>query len=559
VKIERSVLFLIIIGFLIYFNGLFGSFVWDDEEQIVANGIIHSIKNIPHLFLGSTFNPGGASSLGGMYYKPLMSVSFSFLYSVFGSNPFFFHLFQLLIHIANALLVFYFFKYFFNQKAAFFASLFFLIHPVNSEAVLYVSALQDTLFFFFGMLVMNLLKKGSGKISTVFLSAFFLLLSLLSKETGSLFFVVAIVFKFFFEKNKRFLYLFSFFIAGAIYLFLRFAVAGMSVGKFGPSPIMMATFYERLINMPQIAFFYLKTFFWPASLAIDRQEIIREVSFYNFYLPLIFVLLFLSVTGTALFLIYKRNGNNFKICLFFLLWFGLGMGLHLQIFPLDMALAERWFYFPIAGLLGLVLISGSQFNLFNQKKLLYFFVILIIFALSIRTFIRTFDWRNGLTLFSHDIKLSGKSFNLENNLGVGLFRTGRVEEAAIHFENSTKLAPYWWTNWNNLGVIYERQKDFERAGKSYQKAIDNGKYYLAYENLAGLFLNHKKSPKEAKEFIEKSLIDLPNNWKLHYILALSELQLENREPAIQSARKAYQLSPNEQTYRLLKNMATNSP
>ncbi|KKQ19020.1 MAG: Tetratricopeptide repeat family protein, partial [Parcubacteria group bacterium GW2011_GWC1_36_9] len=285
---------------------------------------------------------------------------------------------------------------------------------------------------------------------------------------------------------------------------------------------------------PQIAFFYLKTFFWPASLAIDRQEIIREVSFYNFYLPLIFVLLFLSVTGTALFLIYKRNGNNFKICLFFLLWFGLGMGLHLQIFPLDMALAERWFYFPIAGLLGLVLISGSQFNLFNQKKLLYFFVILIIFALSIRTFIRTFDWRNGLTLFSHDIKLSGKSF-------------------------STKLAPYWWTNWNNLGVIYERQKDFERAGKSYQKAIDNGKYYLAYENLAGLFLNHKKSPKEAKEFIEKSLIDLPNNWKLHYILALSELQLENREPAIQSARKAYQLSPNEQTYRLLKNMATNSP
>jgi len=156
------------------------------------------------------------------------------------------------------------------------------------------------------------------------------------------------------------------------------------------------------------------------------------------------------------------------------------MGLHLQIFPLDMALAERWFYFPIAGLLGLVLISGSQFNLFNQKKLLYFFVILIIFALSIRTFIRTFDWRNGLTLFSHDIKLSGKSFNLENNLGVGLFRTGRVEEAAIHFENSTKLAPYWWTNWNNLGAVAEAEGDLESAEKHYKKAIGNGKYYLAY-------------------------------------------------------------------------------
>ena len=43
------------------------------------------------------------------------------------------------------------------------------------------------------------------------------------------------------------------------------------------------------------------------------------------------------------------------------------------------------------------------------------------------------DWRNGLSLFSRDIR-EDSSFDLQNNMGVELFRVGRYAEAKKYFE-----------------------------------------------------------------------------------------------------------------------------
>lgn len=98
-KKNKIILLLILIGFLVYFKSLFNDFVWDDEEQIVNNSFIHSLINLPYFFQSSTFNPGGALIIGGAYYKPLMMVFFSVIYNLFGPKPFFFHLYQIILHI----------------------------------------------------------------------------------------------------------------------------------------------------------------------------------------------------------------------------------------------------------------------------------------------------------------------------------------------------------------------------------------------------------------------------------------------------------------------------
>src|SRR5260370_31418105 len=101
-------LLLIGIGFLVYFNGLFGAFVWDDIVQIKDNYIIQSLSNIPGFFLGGTFVPMAGDKLMGGFYRPLMTTWFSIIYALFGLQPFFFHFFQLILHILNTLLVFVF-------------------------------------------------------------------------------------------------------------------------------------------------------------------------------------------------------------------------------------------------------------------------------------------------------------------------------------------------------------------------------------------------------------------------------------------------------------------
>ena len=189
--------------------------------------------------------------------------------------------------------------------------------------------------------------------------------------------------------------------------------------------------------------------------------------------------------------------------------------MHLQLVSLDMTVADRWFYFPMIGLLGMI---GTMLS-FWQGRMTIYISIIIICLFSIRSYIRTLDWKNGLTLFSKDIKIVSGSFDLENNLGVELFRAGDYKNAKIHFENSTKIAPFWWTNWNNLGAIYEREKNYQVAAEYYQKAINNGQYYLAYENLAKILVLHGNDQKKTEEFLQNTVRLFPRNQNLLLINA----------------------------------------
>ena len=191
-----------------------------------------------------------------------------------------------------------------------------------------------------------------------------------------------------------------------------------------------------------------------------------------------------------------------------------------------MTVAERWLYFPMIGLLAFI-----SYILFQLKdglprigqKFLFAFIILILLLLGARTVLRNENWKNGLTLFSHDIQYSKNSFDLENNYGVELFRVSKFDEAKEHFEKSIELQPKWTYPHNNLGAVLERSKDLEGALTEYKKATELSDYYLAYENIGGILLKMNKYS-EAKDFLSQSLLKFPRNANLKWQLALVYLK-----------------------------------
>lgn len=586
-KTRQAAILLIIIGLLVYFNSLFNGFVWDDEEQVLNNIPVHSIGNIFQFFRESTFNGGGTGTLGGLYYKPLMTTFFSLIYTIFGPNPFFFHLFQVSVHTTSSVLVFLIFKHFLKTSLflPFILALVFLIHPINTEAVVYISDLQDILFFFFGVFALHNVIHSRFHLRGVSTISILLLASLLSKETGALFFAACGLYVLLFRIKDLGKYALSACTAIGIYGVLRFAVAGIYFNKHGLSPITTMPFTERVLSVPKIIFSYLKTFVFPDNLAINQHWAVKSITWNEFVLPLIIDALFFLLLLAAAIFIWRKKSEYLKAYLFFLGWFVIGLGLHLQFFPLDLTYSDRWFYFPIIGLLGMVGVSlyaiamvyqtvrqkqsqnmegtasssTTKVGISRNDKLWLALAVLVTITLSIRTFIRNMDWKDGLTLYGHDIKIAKDSFDLENNYGVELFRVGRFEEAEIHFEKSTKLAQSWWTNWNNLGVVYEKKGDYKKAKEYYQKAINNGKYYLAYENVAKITFFQENDAKFAKEFIQQSLQLLPNNTNLWFILSLSEYKLGNKEEALKAAKNALILSPTEQNYYLYSRLSQNLP
>ncbi len=435
---RKAICFIAVIGIIVYFNSLFNGFAWDDRPQILENDLTHSLSNIPKLFLGSTF-PGGI----GAYYRPFLSVSFTVIYSLFGAQPFFFHILQITIHILNSILLFVFFRKFFNKQLAFFLSILFLVHPINVEAVSYISALNDPMFFLFGISALLLSLREKISINRTIGISFLLLCSLLSKETGILFILLVITYRFLFKLNKRKVLLLSGTLIGVIYLYLRLFVGKVTYEISREVPIAGLSLPQRLLHIPAIIFYYVKTIVFPLQLGVWQKWTIHKITFVNFYFPLFITLIFFCLLFYAAFYLYKHDRKQIRLYIFFTMWFLSGLGLLLQIIPFDMTVSERWMYFPIVGLLGIIgiVIHTLQLKGSMVKSASILAALIILGMFSLRTIVRNTNWSDEITLFSHDVQVDDDNLK-ELMLAQDLIGKGMKEQAFPHFEKSIELNPH---------------------------------------------------------------------------------------------------------------------
>lgn len=561
----RAIYTIIIVGFIVFFNSIFNGFVWDDVGQIINNTRVHSIQNIASFFTGGTFDPGNnTDQLAGAYYKPFMTIFFSSIYSVFGQNGFYFHFFQTALHIINVILVFTLFSHFFSKKLSLFLSLVFLVHPMNVESVVYISAVQDVLFFFFGILGMIILLKTTKSerqfslypLITIFILFLF---SLLSKETGILFILIAYIYLFLFYTKRIKQYFVVPLLSTGLYFGLRFFVGKIYLSAPHIVPIATAPLLERLMTIPKIFLFYLYTFFIPINLSVAQMWVVRNFSTKDVFIPLMFVSIFLLVLLTLGVFIWKKN-LSFLAYLFFIFWFFIGLGLHLQIFPLDMTVADRWFYFPMVGLLGIIGVGVNSIKIksSNIKVIIQALIIIFIVIFGLRSMVRNSNWNNSYSLFSHDALINKNNFYLENKLGIELYLLGKNKEAKNHFQRSIDLLPTA-SAFSSMGLVFMREENLPQAEKYLDKAIQrDGSYYPAYHNKAYMLLK-ANNPQKALEAAQQGLRIFPNNDQLWILSALAEYKLGYKQKAIQAIARAYNLLPSTYAKDVQSRMIKNQP
>ena len=208
---------------------------------------------------------------------------------------------------------------------------------------------------------------------------------------------------------------------------------------------------------------------------------------------------------------FQKKAHMAKVYAFFLLWFLTGLVAHLNIFPLDATVAERWFYLPFVGILGII---GVLVSLVKNKRVVYIGLMVIICLFGARSYMRATDWGDPYRLYSHDILVSKNSASLENNYGSLLFEQGNLKEAEVHYRNAIKLGPHSPIYWSNLAEVYEAKRNYKKAEEYYLDSIKHGRFYIAFEKYASLLIRQGKK-KEAKEFLEKKgLKSLPYNVRL---------------------------------------------
>jgi tetratricopeptide (TPR) repeat protein len=535
----KASLYIIIIGLLVFGNMLFNGFVWDDKTFIILNPDVYTL-NIPYLFGQNLFNDT-------VYYRPIPATYFATLYSLFTTNPFPYHVLQLMLHILNTILLFKFLSSFFKKSTSFVLSVIFLVHPMQVESVSYIAQTVSPLFFFFGILAMM----GLKKINTFRLTKFsgLLLLAMLTKETGIVFIFICNLYIFLYKKSKLLLIAATSLFAVGIYLLIRFFIGHVYFAKsMLIAPIANIPLQERLLNIPSVIFYYFKTFFFPLNLGINQHWIITNPTLSNFYLPLFYDLLIALLIFFIGLLCFKKSKVMFKTYIFFIAWLLLGLAFHSQIAPLDMTVADRWFYFTIVGLLGIL---GVVFELLPKNKLIYrqiLLVLAIIFicAISIRTMIRNTDWQNAIKLYTHDIAIDD-NFDIENSLGWEYIQSQQYNLAEYHIKRSIDFWPEWDKNWYNLGVAYHYSEKTDLAKNAYQTALKHNPDYVQVQENLGYLLTYYYNPNDAKVFLTKALKKHPQRPKLWYFRALANYKLGKIDDAKADIAKAYNLNPYDPT------------
>lgn len=544
----KAICIITCIGVVVFFNSLFNGFVWDDWAFIINNPQIHHF-NISILFGPNLFN-------GGPFYRPIPATYFATLYLLFGQQAFFYHLFQVGMHTACSCLLFIFFTKFFRSKIALFLSLLFLIHPINVESVAYIGATQSELYFLPGIIAMILAYRQIITTRRFFIISGLLFLSAFAKETGFIFILLVILMRYIyfrqFKRTGRFIGMGL--VISIIYILARVFIGGVTFTIDQKDiPISFIPLSERLLQVPSIFLYYIKTFLYPVNLSIWQIWVAKKITITHFIFPLILdisIVCLLILTGVILYVKHKNN-HVFNDFIFFSVWFFLGMAILLQIIPLDMTVADRWFYFPIVGMLGILGTCVQSFFIkYITKKIIIFCAMIILVIFSIRTIVRSSNYYDEVTLFNHDRNVQD-NFEIEYDLGHAYALKGDIPSASKYFEESVRIEPTLKGLINNA-VAYELLNNSQAARRNVFMILqlDKSKYDSSSFNDAlvygsAIILISGRSD-IAKSFILQALPKDPIKPFLLANLAIAEQRMHDNESAKITIKKAYLLDSNNE-------------
>ncbi|NTW34307.1 MAG: tetratricopeptide repeat protein, partial [Bacteroidetes bacterium] len=324
-----------------------------------------------------------------------------------GGNAFIFHLNNILLHIANSILVYILIRKISPKNAvvALITAAFFAVHPMHVESVAWVSERKDVLYSFFFLLSLiiycNYLKLQKTKL--LIFSAMFFVLSCLSKSAAVVLPLVMLLLDYYNNRKfskKSIIEKIPFFVISLIFGFIALHSQEGAVENMAPG----MSFVQHI----SIVFYSFMIYIFKAFIPVHLSAIYPyPIELENAgTLPKIYYLSILCVGLLLYFVWYSRKWG--KNIIFGFLFFVITIILVLQFVLVGaMSMADRYTYIPY---IGIFFIIGKLFEKLSEKGKLnykkYFITILafVFMAFSAITYGRVKIWENDDTLFSDVIK-----------------------------------------------------------------------------------------------------------------------------------------------------------
>jgi protein O-mannosyl-transferase len=209
------------------------------------------------------------------------------------------------------------------------------------------------------------------------------------------------------------------------------------------------------------------------------------------------------------------------------------------------ARADRYTYIPLIGLF--IMLAWGIPQLLNKcryrKGALFVSVALIVSCLSIITWKQVGYWQNSIVLYDHTLKVTDHNMFAHNNRGQAYYSLGNYRQAIEDFDRAIEIDPQYAQAYNNRGSAYSDLGNKVRAIGDYDKSIEiDPQYAEAYYNRGNAYFslgNQRQAIKDYDKFIEidpKDAIAYLNRGAAHAVL-------RNYRQAIEDFDKAIEVNP----------------
>jgi Flp pilus assembly protein TadD len=526
------------------------------------------------------------TTLEAAFWHPLTWLSHMLDVQLFGLNPSGHHLTNLLLHLANVLLLFGVLQRMTGElwRSALVAALF-ALHPLNVESVAWVAERKNVLSTLFWLLTiwayLSYVRKPGWQRYLGVMGAF--VLGLMAKPMLVTLPCVLLLLDYWplgrlgkgwREFQKRLPRL----VVEKLPLFIPVAAASVVAIKAQSQAGALSSWEWlplgiRVGNAVLSYGLYLKKMVWPIDLVVIYPHPGSSLGAGPVALAaLLLVILSLGVWW---------QGRRFRYLVVGWLWY---LGTMVPVSGLIQvgahSMADRFAYVPFIGLFIIVIWGANDMMRSMGCRGEWFIVaaLCMLMSLAVLSRVQLSYWRNTTALFEHAllvnpnnavahdvlglesmgkmkftqaqqqfmeaIKISPKYAIGYNHLGLALLEQERFDEAVEQFTQALKLKPDSVDALNNLGLVWLKQGRFREAAPLFSQAMDvDPNYATAYGNM-GLVLAAQERYEEANDWYHQALELAPDSYDHLNNLGLALMATDRLDQAIAQFSRAQKINPN---------------
>jgi tetratricopeptide (TPR) repeat protein len=575
-------LLLAVVTIFMYQPAWHGGFIWDDDDYVTNNELLTAPDGLRRIWF-SLDSPS--------QYFPLVYSTFRIEHALWGLNPTGYHWVNLLLHVANALLVWRLLARL-RVPGAWLAGAIFALHPVQVESVAWITERKNVLMGFFFLQTLfawiAFVDERTKRPWRFYGLALILYVLALSAKTTACTLPAALLLILWLQKkaiNKR-----------RLSQVVPFLILGIGMGLLavwweryhqGTRGVLFALGpIERLLIASRAVSFYLSKLIWPSNLTFIYPK--WNISPAH---PLDYVWLLAGIALCAVIYFTRRYvGRGVEVAAaFFVATLSPVLGFIMLYTFRYTFVADHYQYLASIGPIALASAGVATLaDTFKRSRALILSVavcLIVILAVLTRRQAAMYSdiealWRTtlarnpgcwmahnnlGIVLFQKadtddaiahyrtTLEMQPDFWDAEYNLGIALLSKGQVDEAIAHCSNAVRTAPNDPDALVALGNALLQKERIDDAIVYYQKALSlRPDYFLAHHSLGHAFLE-KGQIDAAISHCRAALLIQPENADAHTNLAIALDEKGQTAEAVQNYEKALAISP--QSVSALTNLA----